>query len=101
MIPYLNTTENLQRIINITLEKPELITLAEKTAAELGIQCRSISDDEIRERCIFMLINEGAQILDEGIAYRSGDCDIIWVNGYGFPRWSGGPMHYAAEQGWI
>jgi len=81
------------------INDPDLIALAEQTAAELGIERRTISDDEIRERCVFMLINEGAQILDEGIAYRSSDCDLIWVNGYGFPAWRGGPLQYADEIG--
>lgn len=77
----------------------EVTVLARKLATELGIQQRIISDQEIFERCLFMLINEGADILNEGIAYRSGDCDLIWVNGYGFPAWRGGPMQYADEVG--
>lgn len=80
-------------------EDPEVIELAKNIAQELGIKRRKIPDKEILERCIYMLINEGADILDEGIAYRSGDCDLIWVNGYGFPAWRGGPMQYAEELG--
>ncbi len=80
-------------------EDPEVLTLARTLAEELGIVQREISDEEIVERCVFSLINEGAQILDEGIAYRASDCDLIWVNGYGFPAWRGGPMHYADEIG--
>jgi 3-hydroxyacyl-CoA dehydrogenase len=65
-------------------------------ARELGIARRSeISDEEIVERCLYPLINEGARILDEGIAYRAGDIDIVWLNGYGFPAVKGGPMHTA------
>ncbi len=64
-----------------------------------GIARRSISDDEIVQRCIFALVNIGAQILEEGIAYRSGDIDVVYVNGYGFPRYRGGPMHYADHVG--
>ena len=78
---------------------PEVITLCEQLAAENGIERRRISNKEILERCLYPLINEGIQILDEGIAYRSGDCDLIWVNGYGFPAWRGGPLHYADEIG--
>lgn len=78
---------------------PEVITLCEQLAAEYGIERRQISDKEILERCLYPLINEGIQILDEGIAYRSGDCDLIWVNGYGFPTWRGGPLQYADEIG--
>ena len=78
---------------------PEVVTLCEQLADQLGIQRREISDQEILQRCLYPLINEGIQILDEGIAYRSGDCDLIWVNGYGFPAWRGGPLWYADEIG--
>ena len=78
---------------------PQVITLCEQLAQKHNIQRRLISDKEILERCLYPLINEGIQILDEGIAYRSGDCDLIWVNGYGFPAWRGGPLHYAGEIG--
>ena len=81
------------------LADAEVDELAKQAAAELGITRRSISDQEIFERCIYMLINEGADILDEGIALRSSDCDIVWVNGYGFPAFRGGPMQYADEIG--
>jgi len=69
------------------------------TAQELGIQRREISDQEIVERCIYALVNEGAKILEEGIAQRASDIDVVFCNGYGFPRWRGGPMHYAAHVG--
>ncbi len=78
---------------------PEFIDLCLEVAKEYGIEQRIISDEEIVERCIFPLINEGMQVLDEGIAYRSGDCDLIYTNGYGFPVWRGGPMQYADEIG--
>ncbi|MCZ6798331.1 MAG: 3-hydroxyacyl-CoA dehydrogenase NAD-binding domain-containing protein [Gammaproteobacteria bacterium] len=78
---------------------PEVVKLCEALASGLNIKRRDISDQEILERCLYPLINEGIQILDEGIAYRPGDCDLIWVNGYGFPAWRGGPMHYADEIG--
>ena len=78
---------------------PEVVTLCEQLAKAHGIRRRKISGQEILERCLYPLINEGIQILDEGIAYRSGDCDLIWVNGYGFPAWRGGPMQYADEIG--
>ncbi len=81
------------------LADSEVDEMAKQVAAELGITRRSISDEEIFERCIFMLINEGADILNEGIALRSSDCDIVWVNGYGFPAFRGGPMQYADEIG--
>ena len=60
---------------------------------------RTIGKDEIVERLLFPMINEGARILAEGIARRPGDIDVIWVYGYGFPAWRGGPMHYADAVG--
>ncbi|HEF4762480.1 TPA: enoyl-CoA hydratase/isomerase family protein [Pseudomonas putida] len=77
----------------------EVIALAERVAGELHIARRPISNEEIHDRCLFMLINEGIQLLDEGIAERSGDIDLVWINGYGFPSWLGGPLHYAEQIG--
>ncbi|MYM64413.1 3-hydroxyacyl-CoA dehydrogenase NAD-binding domain-containing protein [Pseudomaricurvus sp. HS19] len=78
---------------------PDVLTIARAEAARLGVEQREISDQEILERCLYPLINEGALILEEGIAARSSDCDLIYVNGYGFPAWRGGPMQYADEIG--
>ena len=64
-------------------------------AAKKGINRRSISDEEILQRCIYPMINEGAKILDEGKAQRASDIDIVWINGYGWPVYRGGPMFYA------
>jgi 3-hydroxyacyl-CoA dehydrogenase len=64
-------------------------------AAERQIKRRSISDQEILERTLYPMINEGAKILEEGIALRASDIDIVWINGYGWPAYRGGPMHYA------
>ncbi|WPP46539.1 3-hydroxyacyl-CoA dehydrogenase NAD-binding domain-containing protein [Pseudomonas sp. AN-1] len=80
-------------------DDPEVLAMAERLAAELGIQRRVISDQEIHDRCLFVLINEGIQILDEGIALRAGDIDLVWTCGYGFPTWLGGPLHYAEHLG--
>ena len=75
-------------------------TLCAELAVRHGIPRRStISDTEILERCLYPLINEGARILEEGIAYRAGDIDVVWTAGYGFPRVRGGPMHYASQVG--
>ena len=68
-------------------------------AREAGIERRTITDEEIVERAIYALINEGAKILDEGVAERASDIDLIYVNGYGFPAWRGGPMFYAETVG--
>jgi 3-hydroxyacyl-CoA dehydrogenase len=64
-----------------------------------GITRRAISDQEILERCIYTMINEGAKVLEEGIAYRASDIDIVWLNGYGWPAYRGGPMFYADTVG--
>jgi 3-hydroxyacyl-CoA dehydrogenase len=64
-------------------------------AAKKGVNRRPISDEEILERCIYPMINEGAKILEEGKAQRASDIDIVWINGYGWPVYRGGPMFYA------
>jgi 3-hydroxyacyl-CoA dehydrogenase len=66
---------------------------------ELGITPRKISDEEIVQRLVFALVNEGAHILEDGIASKSGDIDMVYLTGYGFPIHRGGPMHYASEVG--
>jgi len=81
------------------ISDPQVMEIANRKAKELGIKQRDISDQEIVERCIFPLINEGANILQEGIAQRSSDIDVIYVYGYGFPVYRGGPMQYADEIG--
>jgi 3-hydroxyacyl-CoA dehydrogenase len=78
---------------------PEVLEIAKVEAERLGIKQREISEQEILERCIFPLINEGALILEEGIAAKSSDIDVIYVYGYGFPVYRGGPMQYADEIG--
>ncbi|WP_342720451.1 3-hydroxyacyl-CoA dehydrogenase NAD-binding domain-containing protein [Acidovorax sp. FHTAMBA] len=66
---------------------------------ELGITPRKISDEEIVQRLVYALVNEGAHILEDGIASKSGDIDMVYLTGYGFPIHRGGPMHYASEVG--
>ena len=73
--------------------------LIDQLARAAGIERRSISNEEIIERTIYALVNEGARILEEGIALRSVDIDIVYLNGYGFPAWRGGPMFYADTVG--
>ncbi|MDH4608114.1 3-hydroxyacyl-CoA dehydrogenase NAD-binding domain-containing protein [Pseudomonas sp. BN102] len=80
-------------------DDPEVVAIAERLATELQLPRRPMDDQEILDRCLFMLINEGIQLLDEGIALRSGDIDLVWINGYGFPAHLGGPMHYAEQLG--
>ncbi len=67
--------------------------------AGLGITPRRVSDEEIVQRLVFSLINEGARLLEEGIAARAGDIDMVYITGYGFPLWRGGPMMYADTVG--
>ncbi|MDH3205808.1 MAG: 3-hydroxyacyl-CoA dehydrogenase NAD-binding domain-containing protein [Gemmatimonadota bacterium] len=74
---------------------PEVTELIIQTSKDLGIERREISDEEILQRCLYPLINEGARILEEGIVERSSDMDLIWLYGYGFPRYRGGPMFWA------
>ena len=66
-----------------------------RTARQLAITPRKIGDEEIVERCVFALVNEGARILEEGIAQRASDIDVVYLTGYGFPLYRGGPMFYA------
>jgi 3-hydroxyacyl-CoA dehydrogenase len=78
---------------------PEVEQLIVNTAAERGIARRALGKDEMVQRLLFPMINEGARILREGIAKRPGDIDVIWVYGYGFPVYRGGPMYYADSVG--
>jgi len=78
---------------------PEVAALIRGEASRLGITQRVVGDAEIVERCMLALVNEGARILGEGIAARSTDIDVIWCNGYGYPRQRGGPMFYADTLG--
>ena len=78
---------------------PEVEKIIVDASKRLGITRRPIDKKEIVERLIFPMINEGARILDEGIAQRASDIDVIWVYGYGFPVWRGGPMFYADQVG--
>jgi len=78
---------------------PEIEALIGDYRKELGITPRPISDEEIVQRCVFALVNEGARILQEGIAQRASDIDVVYLTGYGFPAWRGGPMYYAESVG--
>jgi 3-hydroxyacyl-CoA dehydrogenase len=74
---------------------PEVHALIRAEAGRLGVKQRRVPDEEIVDRCILALVNEGARILEEGIAGSPSDIDVIWCNGYGFPRHRGGPMFHA------
>ncbi len=78
---------------------PEVVELIETVAKDAGIRRRDISDAEILERTLYALVNEGARALDEGVAQRAADIDVIYLTGYGFPGYRGGPMFYADSVG--
>ncbi len=81
------------------LSDPEVLELIEGVSRDLGILRRPISDAEILERLLHPLVNEGARIVEEGIALRASDVDVVYVNGYGFPAWRGGPMYWGQASG--
>jgi len=78
---------------------PEIEQLIASYSKEIGVQRRSVGDPEIVERCMYALVNEGAKILEEGIALRASDIDVVYLTGYGFPLYRGGPMFYADTVG--
>ena len=78
---------------------PEVKAIIADFAANQGQPQRAIGKDEIRERLLYPMIAEGAKVLDEGMAQRPGDIDTVWLNGYGWPAWTGGPMYWADHEG--
>ncbi len=78
---------------------PAVLEVIEHEAAAFGIERREIPDEEIVDRLVYGLVNEGMRIVEEGIAQRPGDIDVVYAYGYGFPAWRGGPMHYADSVG--
>ena len=76
-------------------DDPEALALLRNKAAEIGVMLRAHADAEILERCLYPLMNEGLRILEEGVAQRASDIDVVWCAGYGFPRYRGGPMFHA------
>ena len=78
---------------------PEVEQIIAGFAQKAGLQQRRIGDEEILERLLLPMVNEGAKILEEGIAQRASDIDVVWLNGYGWPRWTGGPMFWADSIG--
>lgn len=78
---------------------PEAMSLIEQVSRDLGIARRAFADEEVRDRLFAPLVNEGAKVLEEGIAIRASDIDTVWVNGYGFPTHRGGPMYWGQQLG--
>jgi 3-hydroxyacyl-CoA dehydrogenase len=81
--------------------KPSPVTekVIQDFRAKQGINPRRISDEEILERCLYPMVNEGAKILEEKKAIRASDIDVVWLNGYGFPAYRGGPMYWGEQIG--
>jgi 3-hydroxyacyl-CoA dehydrogenase len=80
-------------------DDPEALAIIKARAQQLGIEQKQHSKDEILERCLYPLLNEGLRILEEGVALRASDIDVVWTSGYGFPRYRGGPLFYASTIG--
>ena len=83
----------------VPVSDPAVREMIEAARATAGISPRQIGAEEILERMLYPMINEASRILEEGIALRASDIDVVWVYGYGWPAWRGGPMHYADEAG--
>ena len=81
------------------IASPVVVEMIEKHRAELGIKPRRITDEEIVQRLVYSLVNEAAKILEEGIASKASDIDMVYLTGYGFPLWRGGPLCWADQQG--
>jgi len=81
------------------IDDPEAIEILRARAYALGVPQRTHSEQEILERCLYPLLNEGFRILEEGVAVRASDIDVVWTSGYGFPRYRGGPMFHADTLG--
>jgi 3-hydroxyacyl-CoA dehydrogenase len=78
---------------------PEVTALIEQASREAGITRRAIPDQEVLERLVYPMVNEGAKLVEEGIVERASDIDVVWHYGFGWPTWKGGPMHYADQVG--
>ncbi|MCW3796478.1 3-hydroxyacyl-CoA dehydrogenase NAD-binding domain-containing protein [Sphingomonas sp. BN140010] len=78
---------------------PKVQEIIEDFRGKAGVQAREISDQEIVERTLYTMVNEGAKILEEGMAQRASDVDVVWIYGYGWPVYRGGPMHWADSEG--
>src|SRR5258708_10790599 len=74
---------------------PEVARIIKEKSAEMGVEQRSFTDEEILRRLLFASVNEACKILEKGKAYRASDIDVMWLNGFGFPRYRGGPMNWA------
>jgi 3-hydroxyacyl-CoA dehydrogenase len=78
---------------------PEVVEIIREYATEQGVEQREVTDQEVLERCLYPMVNEGAKIIEEGITIRGSDVDVVWINGYGWPVYTGGPMFWADTVG--
>ena len=78
---------------------PEVVEMIRSFAASQGIAQREVTNDEVLERLLLPMVNEGAKILEDGVASRASDIDVVWINGYGWPVYTGGPMFWADTVG--
>src|ERR1019366_6407353 len=78
---------------------PIVHDIIRQVSREMGVEQRALTDEEILHRLLFASVNEACKILEEGIAYRSSDVDVMWLHGFGFPRYRGGLMHWADNFG--
>jgi 3-hydroxyacyl-CoA dehydrogenase len=83
----------------VPVPSADVEAMIKEVAEKFGVEQREFTEEEIVQRCIYPLINEAARILEEGIALRPSDVDTVWINGYGFPPYRGGPMHFADAEG--
>jgi 3-hydroxyacyl-CoA dehydrogenase len=90
---------NYEEGSRVPVPAPEVEAMIKEVAEKFGVEQREFTEEEIVQRCIYPLINEAARILEEGIALRPSDVDMVWINGYGFPPYRGGPMHFADSEG--
>jgi 3-hydroxyacyl-CoA dehydrogenase len=81
------------------INDPEVTALIEEASRLEGVQRRPISVDELHDRLVLPMVNEGAKLISEGVVERASDIDLVWQLGYGWPQWKGGPMHYADQLG--
>lgn len=82
------------------IPSPKVLEIRDRVAAELGIEKREITEEEIIERCLLPVINEAAKVLDEGVVNNTGSIDLLWIYGYGFPAAKGGPVYQARQMGY-
>ena len=89
----------MSRVKRARIDDPEAIEILRRKSRDLQIPAREHSVEEIQERCLFPLLNEGFRVLGEGVVMRAADIDVVWTSGYGFPRYRGGPMFHAEVMG--